>query len=418
MDLQKSSGPYIRDALGKKDYLDCYTQFASSPIGYNHPKMLEPEFQKRLAASSTNKIANSDVLTAEYAEWVETFSKAAGVASLPHYFWVEGGALAVENALKAAFDWKGKKNGIAGKRTDENSMKIIHFAEAFHGRSGYTLSLTNTDPAKTALFPKFPDWPRITNPKIAFPLEGANIETVKAAEEKATEEIIAACEKFPCEIAALIIEPIQGEGGDNHFRKEFFSLLKRLSEEHDFMLIFDEVQTGIGLTGKMWAFQHFGAEPDIVSMGKKIQVGGIMAGKRVEENEKNVFSVSSRINSTFGGNLADMVRAAKYLEIVEQERLVDNAAKVGEGLLVMLAELEEKFTISNVRGKGLMIAFDLPDAKYRDNLYSALFENGLLCLKSAQKGIRLRPPLNFSEDEAGMCAGIIEKSLLETRARR
>ena len=128
----------------------------------------------------------------------------------------------------------------------------------------------------------------------------------------------------PDDIAALIIEPIQGEGGDNHFRKEFFHTLRRLCDEYDMMFILDEVQTGVGLTGKMWAYQHFDFEPDILAFGKKTQVCGIMVSNRVDEVKDNVFKVSSRLNSTWGGNLVDMVRCQKYLEVIKEENLVKN----------------------------------------------------------------------------------------------
>ena len=231
------------------------------------------------------------------------------------------------NALKTAFDWKVRKNLAAGK--GERGSQIIHFRQAFHGRSGYTLSLTNTEPMKVAYFPKF-DWPRIENPYIRFP-EAEHLAETEAAEARAIAAIEAAVAANPDDIAGLIIEPIQGEGGDLHFRGEFLRELRRLADEHEFLLIFDEVQTGVGMTGRMWCHQHFGVEPDVLVFGKKTQVCGILASRRMDEVEDNVFRLPSRINSTFGGNLVDMVRFGRYLEIIEEEDLVGNAARVGPG---------------------------------------------------------------------------------------
>ena len=212
-----------------------------------------------------NKPSNSDIYTTEQAEFLETFARVALPTYLPHVFFVDGGTLGVENALKAAFDWKVKKNFRKGYK-EEKGTKVIHFRRAFHGRSGYTLSMTNTDPAKTDLFPKFA-WPRVLNPVQRFPLNEENTKATIADEETSLGQIKAAFREHKDDIAAIIIEPIQGEGGDNHFRGEFLRALKRLADENEAMFIVDEVQTGIGLTGKMWAHLHFGIEPDMVAFG-------------------------------------------------------------------------------------------------------------------------------------------------------
>ncbi|RLF57722.1 MAG: L-lysine 6-transaminase, partial [Thermoplasmata archaeon] len=328
LDLRKSRGCKIYDSRRDRWFLDFFSFFASSPLGCNHPALLEPEFMKKLAEVAVNKPTNSDVYTVEMAEFVETFARIAMPDHFRHLFFIDGGALAVENALKTAFDWKIRKNIAEGK--GEKGEQVIHFQEAFHGRSGYTLSLTNTfDPRKTMYFPKF-KWPRIINPKLRFPLTEENLKETIEKEKLAIQQIHEAIEKNPDDIAALIIEPIQGEGGDNHFRGEFLRELRKICDEYDIMYILDEVQTGVGLTGKMWAYQHFDFNPDILCFGKKTQVCGIMVSGRVDEVKENVFTVSSRINSTFGGNLVDMVRCQKYLEVIEEEKLVDNARKRGE----------------------------------------------------------------------------------------
>lgn len=415
VDLEKSQGSYIYDAATGKRYLDFFTFFATLPIGLNHPKLMTDEFKTKLLRAAINKPSNSDFYTVEMAEFVDTLSRIAIPKTLPHLFLISGGALAVENALKTAFDWKVRLNFQKGYHK-EVGTKIIHFQQAFHGRSGYTLSLTNTaDLRKTKYFPKF-DWPRVLNPKITFPLNEENLAKVIQAEQVSLDQINAAMKEYPDDIAAIIIEPIQGEGGDNHFRKEFFQKLRTIADENDILLIFDEVQTGVGVTGKMWAHQNYDVEPDILSFGKKMQVCGIMAGKKIDQIEYNVFEESSRINSTWGANLVDMVRSQRYLEIIEEENLIENAARVGKYFQDQLKKIQEKYinVIANVRGLGLFIAFDLPNEAARDQFMKNAKDCGMLVLKCGQKSIRFRPSLNVSTKIVDEAIEIIDKCLLST----
>jgi L-lysine 6-transaminase len=415
-DLKKSKGSYIYDAKRRKYFLDFFTFFGSSPIGFNHPKITTPEFKAKLAYVSLTKPSNSDSYTVELAEFMTVFSKIAVPDYLPHVFLIEGGALGVENALKAAFDYRMNKNlelGIYSNQSDENKMKVIHFRKAFHGRTGYTLSLTNTDPVKTKYYPKF-DWPRIHNPAIKFPLNEENIRAVEQEEEMAIAQIKQAIVEHGKNIAALIIEPIQAEGGDNHFRKEFFIKLREICSENDIIMIMDEVQTGIGLTGKMWAHQHF-VEPDAIAFGKKTQVCGFLGGRKFDEVKENVFNVSGRLNSTWGGNLTDMVRFTRFLEIIQEENLIENAAKVGDYLLNKLRSLEEEFPhlISNARGRGLFCAFDVLTNEKRMELRRRVFEKNLILIGCGERTIRFRPPLNLTQQEVDEGIDIIRKALTE-----
>ncbi|MFQ5768848.1 MAG: aminotransferase class III-fold pyridoxal phosphate-dependent enzyme, partial [Acidobacteriota bacterium] len=295
LDLERSSGSRLVDARNGRSYLDMFSMFASQPLGLNHPRLMEAEFRDRLGRTAVHKPSNSDIYTQELAEFVETFSSRAAPAWMRHLFLVSGGALAVENALKVAFDWKVRKNLARGK-IDLQGSQVIHFKDCFHGRSGYTLSLTNTDPNKTLYFPKF-NWPRVSNPKMIFPCEGENLAQVVQAEEEALAEIEAAISLEGDDIAALILEPIQGEGGDHHFRPEFMGALRKICDEHEIFFILDEVQTGLGMTGRWWAHEHHGVRPDAIVFGKKTQVCGIAVGPRVDEVADNCFTVSSRINS-------------------------------------------------------------------------------------------------------------------------
>jgi L-lysine 6-transaminase len=411
-DGDNSQGSWLVDQRNGDRYLDFFAMYASMAVGYNHPRLLE--VQEQLGRLAVNKPTNSDVYTTEMAEFLDAFSRVAMPDFLPHAFFIEGGAMAVENALKTAFDWKVRKN-LARGLTQEAGTKVIHFSQAFHGRSGYTLSLTNTfDPKKTKYFPKF-DWPRIVNPKMTFPLNDENLASVQRLETEALQQIHAAIDKEGDDIAALIIEPIQGEGGDNHFRKEFFEALRKVCDERDIMLIFDEVQTGAGLTGRFWAYEHFGVQPDILVFGKKTQVCGILASRRVDEIGCNVFTERSRINSTFGGNLLDMARCAQILRIIEEERLVENARVQGDLLLAGLQALSQEFpdAVFNARGKGLMCAIDALDSGTRDRLIKAFLREKLILVGCGEKSIRFRPHLVVTADEIRRGIEIMRKVLVQ-----
>ena len=410
VDLKKSTGSRIYDSRNNRWFLDFFTFFASSPIGFNHPKLLTPEFTEKLLIASINKPTNSDIYTVEMAEFVETFSKIAIPNYLKYLFLVDGGTLANENGLKTAFDWKIRKNFRKGYK-EEKGTKVLHFTKAFHGRSGYTLSLTNTNPVKTQYFPKF-DWPRITAPIIEFPINDENIRKVEILEALAISEIKDAIKKNPDDIAIMIIEPIQGEGGDNHFRKEFFRELRTICDENEILLMFDEVQTGIGLTGKMWAHEHF-VKPDIISFGKKTQVCGCLVSDRIDDIDDHVFRVSSRINSTWGGNLNDMVRFTKYLEVIEEENLVQNAQIVGRYLLDKLVSLENEFPdkLKNARGLGLMCAIDFNTPDERDKFKNKCYDLGMVILGCGESTIRFRPALNLTNAEVDEGIEIMRKAL-------
>ena len=410
-DLGKSHGAWVSDARDGSEYLDFYTFFASLPLGFNHQVFSEEAAARRLFEAAVHKPANSDSHTFELASFTEAFSRHAMTEHFRHLFFIEGGALAVENALKAAFDWKTRLNLEAGRDACPGD-KILHFQQAFHGRSGYTLSLTNTAPEKTDLFPKF-DWPRVVNPKVRFPLDAPEVERVALAEAECREEILGCFASHPNRIAAIIVEPIQGEGGDNHFRKEFFEDLRRIADDQEALLIFDEVQTGFGLTGKMWAHQHFDVIPDILCFGKKSQVCGIMAGERIDRVKDNVFHVSSRINSTWGGGLVDMARCEIILEVMHRDRLVGNARRTGELLLNGLCGLSEKNPESmfSPRGRGLMCAFDCADTDQRNRLLGLCAGKHLLVIACGEKSIRFRPPLTLTPAEAEEGLGRLGEAL-------
>ncbi len=398
LDLEASHGSWIHDSVSGAEYLDFFTCFASWPVGYNHPRLAERAFLDELDLVARHNPSNADLYTREMAEFVATFARDVTPSGFPHHFWISGGALAVENALKVAFDWKARRVGI--ERADDGAeLAILHFRQAFHGRSGYTLSLTNTDSKKIALFPKF-RWPRVSNPKLVFDLDGGIANDVEADEKTACDEIEAAFREFGWRIAAILIEPMQGEGGDNHFRPQFLAKLRQYAEEQDCLLLFDEVQTGFFGSGKPWMWQQHGVAPDVVAFGKKTQVCGLYAGARVDLVADNVFRVPSRINSTWGGNLTDMVRSRRLIEIITTENLAANVVARGRELVDGLRALaRERGGISNVRGIGSLVAFDLESSEERDRMKKRLLEKRLVALASGELAIRFRTPFVLTREE-------------------
>ena len=414
IDLEKSRGSYLYDAATGHQLIDLYGFFGSMPVGFNHPYFERDEVKSDLLRAAKVKVANSDVYSQGYARFVETFSRVAGLPPLERYLFIEGGALAVENCLKAAMDWKVRKNMTAGR--GERGTQILHFRRAFHGRTGYTMSLTNTDPRKTDLFAKF-DWPRVSCPCIDFSLPEAEREAdVIAREKKAETEIRDTLDHRKIDICAIIIEPIQGEGGDNHFRGEWLRKLRKICDENEILLIFDEVQCGMGATGRNWCCEHFDVFPDLLAFGKKAQVCGVIAGPRLDEVKDNAFRLPSRLNSTWGGNFTDMVRSTHFLRIVEEEHLVENAAKVGGYFLGQLRELQNEFDfIKAVRGRGMFLAFDLPDAKAREDMWKGLFDLGVLTLRSGEDSIRFRPTLDMTAEVVDEAIELMRKYCRQRR---
>ena len=411
LDLDRSHGSWLVDARDGTAYLDLFTFFASSALGMNHPALAhDPVFRAELLTAALTKPSNSDVYTVAMARFVDTFARVLGDPALPHLFFVEGGAPAVENALKVAFDWKSRWNEAHGL-DPARGTRVLHLRDAFHGRTGYTMSLTNTEPVKTSRYPRF-DWPRIDNPYVRAGTSAAEQRDRERAALAQAQEAFAA---HPHDIACAIVEPIQGEGGDHHFRPAFLQALQRLCHAHDALFVVDEVQTGCGLTGTAWAYQQLGLTPDVVAFGKKTQVCGVMAGGRVDEVPDNVFTVSSRINSTWGGGLTDMVRARRILEVVEADGLVPRAAALGRRLLALLRNLAEHHPgVTDPRGRGLMCAVSLESRELRDRAVERLrVDEHVLVLGCGTRSLRFRPALTVTGQELAAGVAALDRVLTD-----
>jgi L-lysine 6-transaminase len=402
-DFERSEGPFLADLETGEKYLDFCTFYASMPIGYNHPALKSDAFREDVLRYCVFKPSNPDFYSVPYARFVERLASMLP-DGMRRLFFIDTGALAVENAMKAAFDWKAKKN--LQRRIAGGADQILYFQRAFHGRSGYALSATDSPHVqKTLHFPRF-DWPMFEPPVLHFPSDS----DYEARVKKCLYEIDGWCHAHPDQAAALIVEPIQGEGGDRHFGKSFFEGLRGLADEHEFLLIFDEVQSGMGLTGRNWAHQHFAIQPDILVFGKKAQVCGIAAGPRIDEVPDNVFRVSSRISGTWCGSVIDYLRGALAIGVIQEERLVENATARGETLLKGLEALEAEFPFTTqARGRGLMAAIDLPDEETTRRVVRRCYEEEkMLLLTSGTRTIRFRPVLDVTDE-------VIEEGLRRLR---
>ena len=232
LDLDKSHGSYLIDKLTGKEYLDFFTFFASNPLGMNHPALDNDEFIQKIGKAAINKPSNSDIYTEYMAEFLETFERVGIPDYLPHAFFISGGALAVENAMKVAFDWKVQKNFQRGYREEKGHL-VLHFENAFHGRTGYTLSVTNTLPDKVKYFPKF-NWPRVLSPANYYPETSESLEQVVKQEQLAIAQAKRYFEHHQDEIACILIEPIQAE---------VFQAITDYADDQGYDFIFDKASS-------------------------------------------------------------------------------------------------------------------------------------------------------------------------------
>ncbi|MBE9373920.1 L-lysine 6-transaminase [Saccharopolyspora sp. HNM0983] len=411
VDLDGSEGCRIRDARDGGGYLDLTTYFSSAPLGHGHPALRAPEFEADLLRAARIKPANPDFATAEQARFADTFRRVVGIAELPLLFFIDGGTLAVENALKIAFDWKTKRNAREG--TPVTAGRVLHLEHAFHGRSGYALSLTNTDPVKIRDFPKF-DWPRIPAPAVE-PGQRWEVPDLLPAEQEALSAAEAALRRWGPEIACFVYEPVQGEGGDRHLRPQFLQAVQQLCREHDVLTAADEVQTG-ALAGRPWAHVELGLEPDLVAFGKRMQVCGVMGGRRVLDVADNAFRETGRISSTWGGSLVDMVRSTRVLETVERDGLFAAAQAAGAVLRGELQAVAADFPdlVRDPRGRGLMCAISFADPAVRDSAVTALRQrHRVLVLPCGPDSLRFRPPLTAEHADLAEAAAALRRTLAE-----
>lgn len=413
IDLAQCKGMWLETVDGQRLF-DWAGYYGSKLIGHNHPGLYESDYVERLVRAANNKVANPDFLTEECLAFYRMLHRLAPESmkargSLEVYA-VNSGAEAVENMMKylvAKFNQKRFREGKVG-----SNRRFLYFDKAFHGRTVFALGVTQTiDPVATKDFQGLSAMGNIKLPFPAYASENSHAENMRNA-LRALEQVEAVLAQMADEIVGIIVEPIQGAGGHRVALKEFFQGLSELAHKYDVYLGFDEVQTGLGATGKMWGIDHFDLPhaPMAIATGKKFGSGVVYMLEPLDD--------IGVLDSTWGGTLADMVRVVQEVKIVEQEDLVRRAAINGERLASGLTQLVKKFApvASNVRGLGLYQGFSLDSPERKSELVRvAREEYGLLLLGAGKRSIRTRPNLSVTGDEIDLFIDLLDRSLTMIR---
>jgi 4-aminobutyrate aminotransferase len=362
----------IKDVDGNA-FLDFTSNIGTCPLGYSHSEIME--VLKEYSKNGMHKIAGQDFYCEEHAKIAQKVSSI--VPENFKTFFINSGAEAVENAIKIAYKKMGPLPGVS-------------CSNAFHGRTLGALSFTFSKPIQKANFPELPV------KKIKFCINDNDLE-IDSIEKLLKEN----------KIAFILSEVIQGEGGYNVASKQFITNLRKFANQYGVPLILDEVQSGMGRTGKWWAFEHYNVKPDIMSIAKALQVGATAYDKIFDPIERGVLS------STWGaGSRIDMIVGTKIIDVINRERLLANATAMGNTLKKGLNEIVEKNGIIEVRGIGLMIGIEFDTQEKRDNKLIELFKQGLLLLPAGQKAMRVIPPLTITEEEIQEGLAIMTEVLL------
>jgi 4-aminobutyrate aminotransferase/(S)-3-amino-2-methylpropionate transaminase len=406
-DPDKSVGNYAVDVDGNV-LLDVYGHIACSAIGYNHPDLRAAHREGRFDWAMGYRPALGVAPPPQWVDLVERVFARIAPAGLTRVLTTNSGAEAVENALKAAFAWKARRRrggrrwnaddlreAMCNRQRGIGALKVLSFDGSFHGRTLGALSATRSKPIHKLDFPAF-DWPVVPFPANRFPLS-EHAQANQAAEARALEQVEDVLIREAGAVAALIVEPIQGEGGDRHASAAFFRELRALCGRYEVAFVVDEVQTGIGATGRLWAHERWELPepPDVVTWSKKAQLGGLHLRPELMPEE------SYRLFGTF---LGDPLRAAQFeviLEVIERDRLIDRVRSVGDHLVGGLTEIAHRNArLSGARGLGTFAAIDAPDADTRDRILDVLRQNGVECGGSGDRSIRFRPALIFGRRHA------------------
>ena len=372
IDFEKSKGSYVFDKNTNRPYLDFMGMYSSLPIGYNHP-IFDDSFFEEIKNVSKLKIVNCEILSDEYKSFFDSFKSFTAKQGYSNYAFTCTGALANEAAIKTAMWYK-------GPRPDGY---ILSIKNSFHGINSIGNIITTRFQGidiRQGMLPGLDTWP-MTND-----IESA-IRHIEQSDDR---------------LQGIIIEPIQATYGDNYLEKDLLLDLRDTCTTYDIPLIFDEVQTGFGASGKVWYCDHLGIEPDIITFGKKSQVSGIM----VKDTHAKVFEVPKRLSVTFDGDLIDMIRCKYIIKAIQENDLLKNALEMGKYLANKLSKFKQ---IKNIRQTGLLLAFDFETKLERDLFYKNLHQDGMICNPTKDLSIRLRPNLNVSKEEIDDAIKIVAK---------
>ncbi len=408
MVAKRGLGLRVEDVDGNV-FLDFAAGIAVTSTGHCHPEVVAAI---RAQAGELIHMSGTDF----YYEGMTTLAdRLSAIAPMPgphRFYYGNSGAEAVECALKLA-------------RYHTGRQQIIAFFGAFHGRTMGALSLTASKPQQKRRFS--PLVPGVTHVRYPYAYRGCsggpqNEEAFALGCARYIEEKLFKTTVAPEEVAAIFVEPIQGEGGYVVAPTIFMQELRRICDRHGILLVADEVQSGAGRTGKWWAIEHTGVQPDIVCMAKGI-ASGMPLGVCMSRAEIMDWKPGSHA-STFGGNPVSIAAAIATLDILEREG-VANAASVGEQMLTRLRRWPAKHPmIGDVRGRGLMIGIEIVKDRqtrevagaWRDRIVELAFARGLLILGCGETSIRLAPPLVVNEHEALVALNILEDSVIEAEA--
>lgn len=363
----KGQGCYFYD-IDNNLFLDFASQIASNPLGYNNPDL--KKIIKEYSNKYPIKYAGQDFVVKEHKDLLEELLSITP-KELNSAFLINSGAEAVENAIKICMRKRPKtKFGIS-------------FKGSFHGRTLGALSLTHSKPVYKENYPEMP------NKTLSFD-EGAKDELLDIIKKEGADSI-----------GFIIIEPIQGEGGYNVASKKMLIDLRKVTKQYNIPLISDEVQSGLGRTGKWWAIQNSNINPDVISAAKALQVGATIANKKLSPEP-------GAISSTWGGgHILDLALGLETIRTIKRKKLLNNIDNMGNYLRKRLNEINVK----NPRGIGLMQAFDLENKKLRDNVIIECLKNGLVLLGCGHNGIRLIPPYIISKIEINQAVEILDSSI-------
>ena len=420
-----SQGTTLVDVDGNQ-ILDLFSSFALGALGYNHPRLLELARSDRFARASINPSSTPFITTDAWFDYISALESRYAPKGMAKVYCVDAGGEGVESAIKAAFirfgEQRREAEGLPRNPLDlpaEEQDKILHnlgtdavlvsFDGAFHGRGLGPMSATHSKLIHKADLPAYP-WPSVPFPTNRWPLDQYAEENAQAEAESlaALEQVLY---RHHGRVAAVLVEPVQAEGGDRHASPAFFRAVQALAGQVGAALILDEVQTGCGLTGRLWAHEAFSLPrpPELVTFGKKMQMGGFFAAPSHDIRQ------FGRMYQTRNGDRSRALLGLEVLRVIEDEQLLQNVRDVGAIFLAGMQALAERFPllVTQARGVGFMLAFDLPNVQTRDDFLRRCLRRGVMATYTGSRSVRLRPHLITPAADAEVALRVFGDTLLE-----